>query len=168
MKQLSTKQWVGVGVALSVAFLFLAFSGFFYGMIGDGNETFLSENKINKTNQMDNNETEKVLDLKVVDTKIGNGVEAKSGSLVTVHYVGTLKNGKKFDSSIDRGEPFQFVLGVGQVIRGWDVGVNGMKVGGKRNLVIPSSMAYGENEIAGVIPSGSDLIFDVELLKVEN
>ena len=102
------------------------------------------------------------------DIKVGDGAEAVSGKKVTVNYVGTLKSdGKKFDSSYDRDEPFSFTLGAGEVIQGWDQGVAGMKVGGKRKLVIPAVLAYGEASPSPDIPPNSDLVFEVELLKVE-
>jgi FKBP-type peptidyl-prolyl cis-trans isomerase FkpA len=111
--------------------------------------------------------------LQVTDTQTGTGVEATPGRQVTVHYTGWLydpaapnQRGTKFDSSVDRGEPFEFRLGAAQVIQGWDEGVAGMKVGGKRTLVIPSGMAYGPNGAGGVIPPGAALVFDVELLGV--
>lgn len=112
-------------------------------------------------------EKKMVTHLVITDEKVGEGVEAKSGQLVTVHYTGRLTNGVKFDSSVDRGIPFQFMLGVGQVIKGWDQGVAGMKVGGKRKLVIPSEMAYGKRGAGSVIPPDATLEFDVELLSVE-
>ena len=99
---------------------------------------------------------------------------ATSGSDVTVHYTGWLydekapqQRGLKFDSSVDRGQPFTFLLGAGQVIRGWDDGVAGMKVGGKRTLLIPADLGYGSNGAGGVIPPGASLVFDVELLDVK-
>ena len=109
--------------------------------------------------------------LKYQDEKVGTGAEAVKGKPVSVHYTGWLnegnKKGKKFDSSVDRGAPFNFTLGVGQVIPGWDEGVAGMKVGGKRTLSIPSKLAYGERGAGGVIPPNANLIFDVELLGIQ-
>ncbi len=104
--------------------------------------------------------------LKYIDEKEGTGEVAKKGDAVTVHYTGWLKNGKKFDSSRDRDEPFTFTLGAGEVIKGWDEGVAGMKIGGKRKLIIPSELAYGARG-RGPIPPNSELTFDVELLKIK-
>ncbi len=106
------------------------------------------------------------MSLQIEDLKVGNGAEAKAGSHVTVHYVGTLTDGKKFDSSRDRGEGFEFHLGRGQVIQGWDQGVAGMKVGGLRRLTIPPELGYGAMGYPPVIPGDSTLIFEVELLGV--
>jgi peptidylprolyl isomerase len=104
-------------------------------------------------------------EVKMIDEKVGDGPEAKTGSMVTVHYTGTLKDGKKFDSSVDRNQPFTLELGAGNVIKGWDRGIPGMKVGGKRKLIIPSALAYGEKG-RGPIPPNSELHFDIELLKI--
>ncbi len=104
-------------------------------------------------------------ELQIEDIIVGSGEEAKNGDLATVHYSGVLADGTKFDSSYDRGEPFQFVLGAGQVIRGWDMGVAGMKISGKRKLTIPSELGYGSQAV-GPIPANSILIFEVELLAV--
>lgn len=107
--------------------------------------------------------------LKYWDVKVGTGATATPGHKVKVHYTGWLKsNGKKFDSSVDRKEPFEFQLGAGQVIKGWDEGVAGMKVGGKRRLEIPPDLAYGSRGVGGgLIPPNSTLLFDVELLDVK-
>lgn len=105
--------------------------------------------------------------LKYIDVEVGEGPAAVSGKEVTVHYTGTFPNGKKFDSSVDRDEPFTFQLGAGRVIKGWDEGVAGMRIGGKRKLIIPSELAYGKRGAGSVIPPDAVLHFDVELLGVE-
>ena len=103
--------------------------------------------------------------LKYTDVKVGSGASPVKGKKVKVHYTGTLENGKQFDSSVGK-QPFSFVIGVGQVIPGWDEGVMGMKVGGKRKLIIPSKLGYGAAGAGGVIPPNATLLFDVELLDV--
>jgi len=112
--------------------------------------------------------------LQITDIVEGTGAVAEAGQVAVVHYTGWLydagadeQKGEKFDSSVDRGEPFSFPLGAGRVIRGWDQGVAGMKVGGKRRLVIPADMAYGDRGAGGVIPPGATLVFDVELIELK-
>jgi FKBP-type peptidyl-prolyl cis-trans isomerase FkpA len=105
--------------------------------------------------------------LQYTDLTPGTGAEAKTGMSVSVHYTGWLTDGKKFDSSLDRKRPFEFKLGAGMVIRGWDEGVTGMKVGGKRKLTIPPDLGYGARGAGGVIPPNATLVFEVELLEVK-
>ena len=104
--------------------------------------------------------------LQIEEIQVGTGAEAKPGQSVSVHYTGTLTNGSKFDSSRDRNETFDFQLGAGMVIKGWDQGVAGMKVGGRRKLTIPPELGYGAGGYPPVIPPNSTLIFDIELVKV--
>jgi peptidylprolyl isomerase len=126
------------------------------------------QNNLNSQNmQTQQNEQSAQTGLRGEILKPGSGQEVKAGDVVSVHYVGTLENGQKFDSSIDRGQPFEFTLGAGQVIRGWDVGVAGMKVGEKRKLIIPSDLAYGASGAGGVIPPNATLIFEIELLAIK-
>lgn len=132
-----------------------------------------NKKKVEKVENTDNAETKEsrevvddVTELKIEDLEVGSGDEAVSGKEVTVHYTGTLTDGTKFDSSVDRGEPFTFSLGEGRVIQGWDEGLLGMKVGGKRKLTIPSDMAYGELGAPPVIGPNATLIFEIELLEV--
>ncbi|BAZ38186.1 FKBP-type peptidylprolyl isomerase [Calothrix sp. NIES-4101] len=104
--------------------------------------------------------------LKYIDIEEGTGDSPTTGQKVTVHYIGTLEDGTEFDSSVGRNRPFDFKIGVGQVIKGWDEGVGTMKVGGKRRLIIPAELGYGSRGAGGVIPPNATLIFDVELLKI--
>ena len=120
------------------------------------NEIVKKEDKINITKS----------GLKYEDLKVGEGKEAKAGDRLSVHYTGWLKDGTKFDSSKDRGRPFSFALGAGRVIKGWDEGVAGMKVGGKRKLVIPPELGYGTRGAGNSIPPDAQLTFEVELLKI--
>ena len=129
---------------------------------GNGNQTKTVEEKLPEEVMgvtMDKSSIEEI--------KEGTGNEALRGKLVTVHYEGSFESGEVFDSSIERGVPFTFNLGEGEVIQGWDLGVTGMKVGGKRKLTIPPELAYGDRGVPGAIPPNSTLIFEVELLKVE-
>lgn len=106
------------------------------------------------------------LELKIEDLVIGEGKETVRGALLIVNYDGRLEDGTKFDSSYDKGRPFQFVFGTGRVIKGWDQGLVGMRVGGKRKLFVPSHLGYGERQIGNIIPPNSNLCFEVELLDV--
>jgi len=108
-----------------------------------------------------------VTELQIEDLRLGTGAAAMAGQTVSVHYVGTLTDGKKFDSSRDRGQPFKFPLGGGRVIKGWDQGVAGMKVGGLRKLTIPPHLGYGDRGFPGAIPPNATLVFEVELLGVQ-
>ncbi|MDD2224900.1 MAG: FKBP-type peptidyl-prolyl cis-trans isomerase [Candidatus Shapirobacteria bacterium] len=128
------------------------------------------ENQISNTtptsNPMPTLPPSKVTELKIEDIKVGTGSAVKSGDTVSINYLGTLEDGTKFDSSYDRNQPFETQIGVGQVIEGWDKGVVGMQVGGKRKLSIPYQMAYGENGY-GPIPAKATLIFEVELMAIK-
>lgn len=171
MKKLSKNEKTAVFVSLAVILFFFAAAG----VVG-----FISSNKVGNVNSaaLADDLTENLEDdgisssinansMTITDTVIGTGEEAVAGKILTVHYTGTLADGTKFDSSLDRGEPFRFVLGAGQVIQGWEQGLAGMKVGGRRHLVIPPQLAYGDNAV-GAIPAGSTLLFDVELLSVDS
>lgn len=120
--------------------------------------------KMTETQPEQNPQNEPASGLRIEDIRLGAGEVAKAGDTVLVHYVGTFPDGTKFDSSRDRGEPFSFILGAGQVIRGWDEGVPGMRVGGLRKLVIPPELGYGLRGAPPVIPPNATLVFEVELL----
>ena len=144
-------------------------------LIGAGVLFFYNKNKTD----VDITRQDKIIDLKLNNEKMskqgveievlkeGTGAVAKNGDTVAVHYVGVLENGTKFDSSVDRGIPFEFTLGAGQVIPGWDIGVEGMKIGETRKLIIPSELAYGSRGAGGTIPPNAMLIFQVELLGIK-
>jgi len=132
-------------------------SGFYISSV---DSSFFKADEIELINNNQNNM------LKIETISEGSGAESKAGDNLTVHYTGTLENGTKFDSSVDRGSPFRFTLGIGQVIEGWEKGMEGMKVGEKRKLTIQPEYGYGERGVPGVIPSNAVLIFEVELLGI--
>jgi FKBP-type peptidyl-prolyl cis-trans isomerase FkpA len=115
---------------------------------------------------MDEQTIQTATGLEYLEIAEGTGARPKTGDSVSVHYTGWLKSGQKFDSSLDRGQPFVFPIGRGRVIKGWDEGVSSMKVGGKRKLIIPAHLGYGQSGAGGVIPPGATLIFEVELLSI--
>lgn len=127
----------------------------------------LSALSADKNQEQQNSNNFEIQGMKIEILKSGEGDVAKPGDIVTVNYVGTLENGTKFDSSIDRGQPFQFVLGTNSVIQGWELGVRGMKAGEKRKLTIPPELAYGESGAGGVIPPNAILIFEVDLISID-
>ncbi len=151
---MNRNQWIAVAVSLAfVGYIF--YGGVFTSLFNQNNS------QANALSAMENTGVQKE------DTLNGTGDVAGAGDVVTVNYVGQLENGKVFDSSIDRNQPFTFQLGIGQVIRGWDEGVIGMRVGGKRRLVIAPDYGYGDQAV-GPIPGGSTLVFDVELIGVKH
>ncbi|KND47652.1 MAG: FK506-binding protein 2 [Parcubacteria bacterium C7867-006] len=155
MKKLSQKEWIAVTVAVFIVGFFFVFGQTLVSI-------FSNNDSINPINMAQGQSQ-----LLVQDEEFGSGEIASVGSRVVVHYTGRFVDGRVFDSSVSRGEPFQFVLGSGQVIKGWDEGIVGMRVGGKRLLSVPPEYGYGYQDY-GPIPGGSTLIFEVELLKVEN
>jgi peptidylprolyl isomerase len=164
----------GIAVTVAVIVVLVIFGG--YGLISNmfGGSSANNTNNTNNSNTQTVNSTstqnttmpQNLTQVESQDVTVGTGTAAVAGKQVTVNYIGELQNGTVFDSSYSRNQPFTFTLGVGQVIKGWDIGVAGMKVGGKRILVIPASLAYGAQAV-GSIPANSTLIFQVELLDVK-
>lgn len=159
---------------ITFVFVVLIAGAFFY--FSQNKEADLVASTLNGTTQTESSETitnsnnsntmDNVSELKIETLKEGSGVAVKNGDKLSMHYVGTLTDGTKFDSSRDRGQAFEFVIGQGYVIQGWEQGVLGMKVGEVRKLTIPSSLGYGPNGVPGAIPPDATLIFEVELLKI--
>jgi FKBP-type peptidyl-prolyl cis-trans isomerase len=166
MVNLTRNEWIAVVVALAVVGFFFIFGQPLVSYFNFNNNLSMNDqNQATSTEQSSNLSAQNIPGLAIQDEVAGTGKEAVNGATVTVNYVGTFPNGIKFDSSIDRGQPFSFVLGAGQVIKGWDLGVAGMKVGGKRKLTIGPELGYGSQAI-GPIPANSTLVFEVELLDV--
>ncbi len=161
-----TTKGIAITIAVIVVLVFVGWvGGIFDQFLGTADTQQVAEVDQNATgtnnlNQVNNTQ------LGIKDEVVGTGAEAVAGKSITVNYVGVLTDGTKFDSSIDRGTPFTFTLGAGQVIEGWDLGVTGMKVGGKRILVIPPNLGYGASS-NGPIPANSTLYFEIELLGVK-
>jgi len=116
--------------------------------------------------QAQKKDTEVIAELQIVDLEVGDGKEVVKGALIKTQYRGFLEDGTQFDSSFERGQPFQCVIGTGRVIKGWDQGLMGMRVGGRRKLMVPAQLAYGERQVGAHIKPNSDLIFEIELLEV--
>jgi FKBP-type peptidyl-prolyl cis-trans isomerase len=154
--------------AIIIVVIVLAVTGLAYWMLEtmDGGKKG-SEKANNSAKFEDFQRSSAAGNLKIEDIVEGTGKTAKSGDTVVVHYTGKLANGKQFDSSVGRGEPFEFTLGQGKVIQGWDQGIPGMKVGGKRKLIIPSELGYGARGAGADIPPYAELHFEVELLKIK-
>lgn len=169
MKKLETREWIGVMVAV-VAAITLFFGNTIWNTFfkKQPTEQPLASlvNNTGTSTQPTMKNISTITGLEIYDMQVGTGVEAVAGKKVTAHYIGTLTDGTKFDSSLDRGQPFEFTLGTGAVIKGWDVGIAGMKVGGTRTLVIAPEFGYGAQAI-GSIPANSTLIFQVQLLDVK-
>ena len=164
-----TQTGIAVALALVVIIAFFMFPGLFpfntSSLSGAASATINTDSEHTTTTSMP---IENATDLQVTDETVGTGATAAAGDTVTVNYVGSLTNGSVFDASANHGSTgFTFNLGAGQVIKGWDEGIVGMKEGGKRMLVIPASLAYGDQAVGDVIPANSTLIFEVELLKVQ-
>lgn len=156
--------WIGLLILIVLAgFLFLNKSD---KKVSDNASMPAVKQENTKLDTNMNNSTQSAK-LVIEDTKLGTGTEVKSGDTVVMHYKGTLTDGTKFDSSYDRNEPFSTQIGVGQVIKGWDLGIPGMKIGGKRKLTIPSDLGYGSTGTGGVIPPNATLIFEVELIDIK-
>jgi FKBP-type peptidyl-prolyl cis-trans isomerase len=162
-----TQTGIAVALALIVIAIFFVFPGLSpFGNMSQPAEAGPDINQQTASSTM-STDTETTGQLQIVDTIVGTGEAASAGDTVTVNYVGSLTNGTVFDASANHGsEGFTFPLGAGQVIKGWDQGVAGMRVGGKRHLVIPAALAYGDQAVGNVIPANSTLVFDIELLKI--
>lgn len=165
MKKLSTREYIGVVVALVVMFSFLFFGQYIFGYRSNysasGADSTVGANVADTSGEAVTASSGVV----IKEVNVGTGEAVKAGDTISVNYTGMLSDGTKFDSSYDRGEPIKFVVGGGQIIKGFDEGVLGMKVGGKRNIKIPPELGYGAQQV-GPIPANSTIVFDVELMKI--
>lgn len=155
-------------IGVIAAILIIIVSG--WSFIND-NKNSISGDKLNLTEtpaqQLTQTTMQSAQKLKIEDTQVGDGAEVKKGDIIVINYVGKLLNGTQFDSSYDRGQPFETQIGVGKLIQGWDEGIVGMKVGGKRKLTIPPDKGYGAQGVPGTIPPNATLVFDVELMAIK-
>ena len=175
MKKLTRNQWIAVVVTLFIGLVFYSGGAIvsFFNQTGEsaevGNVGSLAGDISlkNSNSQMANSFDSSVAKFETQDIVVGTGEVAVPGKVIAVHYSGALTDGRVFDSSLSRGTPFEFTLGAGQVIPGWEMGFDGMRVGGKRRLVIPGAYAYGPRGVPGLIPPNATLVFEVELLGVK-
>lgn len=176
MKKLNRNQWIAAFVSLIVIITFFTTGRDFISLFSSGNKAKLNTEQIidsasNEVNTMDSTSntsfSSSVSGFEIQDITVGTGPEAVAGKIITVNYSGAFTDGRVFDSSYKRGTPFEFTLGAGQVIAGWDKGFDGMKVGGKRRLIIPPDFGYGPKGVSNLIPPNATLIFEVELLGVK-
>lgn len=154
-------EWIAVTVSLIIIVIF------FWSFFMNNTDDTLQPTETPSTAISTSTSSTPSAGLKIEDILVGSGAAAKNGDIIAVHYTGTLTDGKKFDSSRDRGTPIEITLGAGEVIKGWDQGILGMKVGGQRKLTIPSDLAYGATGRPPVIPANATLIFDVELMSIK-
>lgn len=150
-------------ILLSIVILIVVIGGFWFL----SNKTESPNLIMEKAKEENTQKTNIVTELQIETLKKGSGPKSKTGDTLSVHYTGTLQNGTKFDSSLDRGTPFEFTLGQNRVIQGWEKGMLGMQVGEKRKLIIPSELAYGSSSPSPLIPANSTLLFEVELLEIK-
>jgi len=163
MKSVKKREWIAIVVAL-VGIAILFFGNTIWEFITGKSNDSLNQITTEEQSQMTN--ISKTEGIEIYDEKIGDGAEAVTGKTISAHYIGTLADGKQFDSSLGRGQAFEFKLGAGQVIKGWDIGIEGMKVGGVRKLIISPEYGYGAQAI-GPIPANSTLTFQVQLVDVK-
>ncbi len=175
MEKLSQKEWITLGVGIGIIIILIIAGKVLFAGPSENATSQAMDQSHNTSQQSQTGSTSAAVQgtnvssdskIQIIEVKQGTGAEAVDGKTVSVHYTGTFQNGQKFDSSLDRGKPIDFVLGKGMVIKGWDIGLKGMKVGGKRHLIISPEYGYGPQDY-GPIPGNSTLIFDVELVAVK-